>query len=94
MDNSDEIKRLRAKADELEKRQNKFNFLPEEIKLAENIHSKTCKANHTDGCGWYYEKWDGSTARGLTTRNRYLNKAKLILAVTKFEDAMNVIKNL
>lgn len=29
--------------------------------LAELLHMICCKMNHTDACGWYYEKDDGDT---------------------------------
>ena len=94
MDYTDEIKRLRAKADELEEAQKEHNLKSEDIRLAEYIHSKTCRSNHTDGCGWGYESWDGSTPSGNRTRSRYLEKARTILKDVDFESAINVIKNI
>ena len=94
MDKSTEIKALREKANRLEKEQKVYNLLPNEIKLAEAIHDKVCRWNHTDGCSWNYEKWDGSTPSGSTTKDRYLEKAKKILKVVDFETAIDVINNL
>lgn len=38
---------------------NNKNNSTDAILIAEIIHEKLCLFNHTDGCGWFYEKWDG-----------------------------------
>lgn len=34
-----------------------------EYKLAEKIHAKMCRWNHTDGCDWSYRSW--KTGEGI-----------------------------
>ena len=55
-----------------------------EKNLADVLHSKFCRWNHTDGCGWFYEqnsdkswKWDGYA------HTEYLKKAQVMLAECK-----------
>jgi len=87
MENSEKIKELRAKADELEKLDKENSKLPEEYRLANIIHSKQCRWNHSDGCGWHYESWD----KIGNSRQRYIDKAKVILVEVDFETAYKVI---
>ena len=47
--------------------------------LAEELHSMMCKANHTDGCGWYYHK-DTDYAVAGTLRYKYLEYGKTLQA--------------
>lgn len=52
--------------------------LPEDKQLAIELHELLCHWNHTDGCGWFYEKdWTGYA------HERYLVKARAVLADTK-----------
>lgn len=44
--------------------------------LAEYLHQINCNWNHIDGCSWQYESWDEPG----NARNRYLDKARRILA--------------
>lgn len=57
-------KKEAAEADEIAKRQEPLRA------LAERAHDLCCTYNHTDGCGWGYEKdsWSGSSHK------RWLNK--------------------
>lgn len=65
-----ELARVRA---EMEKRA----AMPEDQRLAVEIHESMCHQNHTDGCSWGYEKdWSGYTHK------RYLAKAKNVLIKT------------
>lgn len=64
-------KKLREEAFDADKRQPLF-------KLADVLHDVLCQANHTDGCGWHYEKEDAYLKEG-TTRNRYYKKAKVFM---------------
>jgi len=87
---------------EIEELENKIKILKEEKKshdllrpaqkLATIIHDKTCRSNHTDGCGWDYESWEGLNKN--STRNSYLEKANRILTKVKYDDAVQVIENL
>jgi hypothetical protein len=48
------IKELKAISIESKKHE-----IPEnEREVAELLHSKMCKYNHTDACGWFYDKGD------------------------------------
>ena len=90
MDNSKEIKKLRDKADVLEAQQIKFESQDPTIKLAELIHAKMCRWNHTDGCGWHYETWDNVGY----ARSEYLKKAIRILDEVNFDIAAYVINKI
>jgi hypothetical protein len=67
-------------------------------KLAEIMHEKMCRWNHTDGCDWYYDKWTGfadkPTEYGNSTRQRYFDAAVRILVQHDFETAEFIIKNI
>jgi len=62
----------------------------EEMDLATLIHDKTCHWNHTDGCGWMYEKWDDEKLG--YAKLEYLKIARKVLKVTDAATAINVIK--
>lgn len=58
-------------------------------KVATGIHEVLCYANHTDGCGWYYEKWETMQKGG--TRDGYLMSAnKFVAECAKFGVDPNV----
>ena len=40
---------------ELEHQLKTYQAEPREQQLARELHDLACNANHTDGCGWYYE---------------------------------------
>lgn len=43
--------------------------------IADYLHSKECHSDHTDQCGWYYEKWEEKLG---WARRRYWKRAKRI----------------
>lgn len=49
----DQIAKLQAEKKSLQEA--KVNVNPETAKLAIELHRLFCTANHTDGCGFYYE---------------------------------------
>ncbi len=52
-----------------------------EQELAEVLHTKFCRSNHDDQCGWHYGKW--SVIPRDETRIRYLDKAQSLLRVIR-----------
>jgi len=62
------------------------------IELAELIHEKLCHWNHTDGCGWYYEKWDDLNLG--YSKKEYYKKAEAILKDVSIQVAKKVIEKL
>jgi hypothetical protein len=47
--------------------------------LADLLHEKTCRFNHTDYCGWHYESWENpgyAKKRFLEKANDMLNEAQ------------------
>lgn len=47
---------------ELLKEKERIESLSSEQQLAEYMHEKLCRWNHTDGCSWYYENdWHGDS---------------------------------
>jgi hypothetical protein len=71
----DDLKRELEKREENRK---KLAAMPVERRLAKTLHSMLCHWNHTDGCSWHYESWDGPNNR---TRQEWVEKAKRALQV-------------
>lgn len=75
---SEEIERLRAEADRLERLDREFAALPEEYRLAITLHEMMCHHNHVDGCSWEYEGSQGRVDWNGHAHSRYLQKALVI----------------
>lgn len=91
------IQRLNEEIDQLNAQRKVLNDLGDPMKLADVLHEIDCHWNHTDGCGWYYESWEGVAAGKWRngTKEGYLEKAKKVLAVVndygiKVEDAISL----
>ena len=87
-----EIEELEVKLKLLKEEKKKFDLMQPNYQLAEILHEKLCHWNHTDGCGWYYEKWEGFGEK--SERQRYLDKANKILEGVSYKQAVHVIENL
>ena len=85
-----DIVKLKADIQKLEIEQALFDVKEPKYKLAEIIHDKMCRSNHTDGCGWDYESWETPSY----SRIMYLEKAEHILSLVNYETAVLVIKNM
>lgn len=92
-DRTKEIFELRQRLDELEKAQKAWEGLPKSKQLAEMLHHKLCKADHTDQCGWCYESWDKMRGQ-YSERRRYLEKAEKILQIAKFDTVVKILNEL
>lgn len=68
-----ELEKLIAKKQEQEKSSLPLTYVEKDIATA--LHSIICHANHTDGCGWYYD--DGSWKE--YSRKRYIELAQKLL---------------
>lgn len=90
MDNSKKIAELEKQLETLKKEQAEFDSLSEANRLAEIIHKKTCRSNHTDACGWEYESWSKIGA----TRLSYVKKAEAILKSVDYQLAVFIIENI
>ena len=86
MIHSKKIKELEEEISKLKAEQAELMVLPENKQLAEALHKKLCRWNHTDGCGWFYESWE----KPGFSRNDWLNKAREVLKVTDSETALKV----
>ena len=75
-----EIKKLKQEKEYLES-------LPEDVRLAEILHSYKCGWNHTDGCGWYYSSWE----KPCGIRNEYREKARRALKEFDFDTILQFI---
>lgn len=53
--------------------------------LAISLHDKLCTWNHTDGCGWHYFIKDGVHDWGDYSHEKYLQKARMVMARLKCE---------
>lgn len=85
---TDRVAQLRAELEAEEAKVRAFDALTPEQQLATDIHALTCHQEHTEYCGWYYEKWNG---RNDSTRQRYLEKARNILNITDAATALAVL---
>lgn len=47
--------------------------------IAETIHESECHSNHTDGCSWFYEKWEEAERGQGYAKTRYLAAAKTLI---------------
>ena len=55
---------------DLKEQRAKEEAKPQDERIATLIHSETCNHNHTDGCGWEYEKSDCFKKEGKV-KNKY-----------------------
>lgn len=90
MDNSQKIVDLEKQLASLKAEQAEFDSLPEVNRLADLIHKKICRSNHTDACGWEYESWSKIGA----TRLSYVKKAEAILKNVDYQLAVFTIENI
>lgn len=79
----EEVERIRQ---EIEER----NSLSEEKRFAIDLHEETCRGDHTERCGWFYESGPNVWENG--THKRYLKKAIEVLKVVDAETTMKVLK--
>ncbi len=87
-----EIAELQKKLDAAKAEKAKVEAQPIDQKVAEMLHKLQCHWNHTDGCGWEYETWDGVTPAGNSTRAGYLKKAHRLLRESAFANDQNTRK--
>jgi hypothetical protein len=81
---------LKQKVKDQEKKIADFKVMSDDKKLAEILHEKQCHWNHTDGCGWFYEKWTDNLGE-YSARLNYLAKAREILKDFTFEQAVKFV---
>lgn len=60
--------------------------------LAEILHRKFCKLDHTEECGWYYEKWGDLTF--MPDRAKWFLRADHLLGVVGDVSTAEVILNI
>lgn len=84
-----DLEEAERRLEELRQRQAEFVALQPAQQLATILHKGMCHRNHTDECGWEYDRWsiDG---RDTGIRKEYLEKAERVLAVVDFETAKRV----
>ena len=76
----EQIDQLQAQIANLQKQRELANIAADPIKyIADMLHGMECKWNHTDGCGWFYEK-DESYYKHNSTKGRYYQQAKKLVA--------------
>lgn len=77
MTNYDEqIRDLEYKINLIKEKKDKLASMPIEHRLADTLHGKMCHWNHTDGCGYHYEKWD----KPGTEKNLELTRIERIIS--------------
>lgn len=63
---------------------------PQGMLLAEAMHGKMCRHNHTDGCSWFYDDW-GKLPLDYS-RKEYYEKALKVLKIVTLERALKIIE--
>ena len=81
------IKSLEAELGKLKSEENHLNKLGYEYRLATFLHEKLCTWNHTDGCGWFYDRGDWSES----SRQDYLQKAKKLISMGLTEEQITQV---
>lgn len=90
-----EIVALQAKIDRLKKEKAEFDALPLDQRVAEVLHSKFCRWNHEDQCGWYYRNHQDKLDTEWHKKARELIKATNVLAqydIDQFQFILGIIK--
>ncbi len=55
---AEQIARLKGEIRKLEAEEERLRNLTPIQQIAESLHDLDCRANHADGCSWYYESWE------------------------------------
>lgn len=77
----------REELDRIERELAERNALTPEQELATELHEMLCNWDHMTGCYWNLEKhWDSSA------RQRWMNKAERISALSDPETALQIVK--
>ncbi len=84
--------KLLAELQELDTEDTRTTTLTPAQRIAEVIHSKICRDNHTDVCGWDYGSWDQPAGR-YSSRAHYLKTAQAMLAIHHDETTILAILN-
>lgn len=92
----DSIQELKDRIEELEAKKALEGADPitrsEAGQLAIILHSKQCKFNHTDGCGWFYSVKKNQHDWREYSHQEYLKKAEKALKIVPFETAKKLAK--
>jgi uncharacterized protein YecT (DUF1311 family) len=93
--------KLRRAMERLDAAEQAEAALSEEQRLAVELHELTCHANHTDGCGWFYEQiakqhdWGGIThVSYLRCADRLLVRAGSVESAWAMLEGYRTIKNI
>lgn len=73
-----------------EKQQEQTKLTPAHA-LAEELHAKLCRHNHTDGCGWFYDNWHKPLA-DFSARKQYLEMAQKMLQITDLDTILALVE--
>jgi hypothetical protein len=87
----EKLARLRAEMAEAEKEIAREQQLTPTERVAEVFHKKHCHLEHTEMCGWYYEKQFGNGNPVGWTHQQYLDKAEKLLAIIPEATALQVL---
>lgn len=81
---------------ELQEEKARRDSLPENKKLAEEIHEMNCLQNHADGCSWFYEKNNETDFVDWTdySHEKWLKKANSLLEIADYETIVKIVKTL
>jgi hypothetical protein len=84
------IQKLKADLAAAEAIKQEWDAKPDdEFKLAELLHERLCRWNHTDGCSWFYEFADGRPNwSGYARKDWLANAIEFLTAAEKVFEAM------
>ena len=76
------IAQVKQELGELENQLATYQAETNECRLARELHDLSCRHNHTDGCGWFYEIGQDQVADWTEFAHReYLKMAQTLLRV-------------
>lgn len=77
---------------ELQNEKERRSELTEDKKLAEYLHSKQCRWDHTEGCSWFYEVSDSEPNWSGYAHARYLSTAQKALERYDHDTVVGVLE--
>lgn len=88
-----EIGKLEAQIEHIKQVKSEVESLTPAQQLATALHKRQCRHNHTDGCGWYYEKWTDRQGK-YSSKRHWVEKAEKLLATGKSMEELIEIADL
>ncbi len=90
-----QIRDAQAKLAALEAKEVELMLQPAEFRIADYLHTITCRSNHIDQCSYEYDSWpkNGDLVSVGVNRRRYVHAAQKLLSATE-DDEIKVMSML